>query len=297
MSSITVRLGCRIAAFLLLMGCSGSAENSEKQAAQNSTQQTGTATMPTTGTTSAQPSLTEDLSVIWIVASPDCELILTDSENRRTSYDLRTDQSLQEIPNSSGLNEYIEDPQGEGGMGSNQIVINRPANGNYLLTVTGTRDGAYELSIVAYNAAGEQSAWTQAGIAIAANTTNGYKLSFDKTSPTAGLISGGFEGAAQPGELNELLTYGTVSGNVTALPAETSSFALLVFYGPTLVPDMFSATLNDADVSNLFKPVPGRHEIVGIPLHAGRNVLRLGAMGATETDKTLDEDVLEFVVE
>lgn len=304
MSSITVRLGCRIAALLLLLGCSGAAQDDQKRQVNTNTPADSakiTAGQPAIQGNASKVAPTDseaDMSVIWIVADQICALVLTDPANRRAGYDPRTNLSLKEIPSSSGYEEYIEDPMEEGaGMGSNQIVINRPVDGNYQLTVTGTKDGTYELSIVAYNAAGEQSAWSQKGIAIATNTTNAYKLRFDKTSPTASLVSGGFEGAAQPGEANGLLSYATVSGSVTVLPAGTESFGLLIFYAPTLIPETLSATLDDGDISNLFKPAAGQHQIVTIPLHPGKNVLRLGAMGTDGNDKTLDEDVLEFVIE
>jgi hypothetical protein len=69
------------------------------------------------------------------------------------------------------------------------------------------------------------------------------------------------------------------SSDHTSLPAGSTVFPLLIFYSLETVPGTFSATLNTANVSSLFHPVPGGHEFVNVPLQSGRNVLVLSING------------------
>ncbi|MDP2306590.1 MAG: choice-of-anchor Q domain-containing protein [Pseudomonadota bacterium] len=66
----------------------------------------------------------------------------------------------------------------------------------------------------------------------------------------------------------------------TFLPAGTTSFALIVHYGPALAPERFVAKLNGQDITSLFDSgIDGSYEVVDIPLQEGLNRLILQVRG------------------
>ncbi|MBI4888590.1 MAG: hypothetical protein HY824_15950 [Acidobacteria bacterium] len=106
----------------------------------------------------------------------------------------------------------------------------------------------------------------------------------------------GFDGGGQSATVNGFLRYASPAANSTALPAETPAFNVFIFYGKTILPATFEATLNRVPFAG-FTPAPGAKERVTIPLSPGRNVLVLRVSGVTPTGRTATEtDRLVFLV-
>jgi hypothetical protein len=105
-----------------------------------------------------------------------------------------------------------------------------------------------------------------------------------------------FPGGGQRTDVNEFLKYASPTTARTDLPAGTTSFPVHVFYGPTIEPGTFQATLDGTPIA-LFTPMPGTDETVAVPVGRGRNVLVLEVRG-TRSDGHLatDRDRLTFVV-
>ena len=126
-----------------------------------------------------------------------------------------------------------------------------------------------------------------------------HTYSFEYTKEIGGTIdpSGGFDGGGQrPRDVNKFLTYGAPTESRVDLPAGTTSYSILVFYGSTTIPSSFSAELNRTDITYLFNPIPGGINNVEIPLVSGRNVLKLSMEGNLPKRTARDTDRLVFIV-
>ena len=111
------------------------------------------------------------------------------------------------------------------------------------------------------------------------------------------LLSGGFDGGGQrPKDVNKFLTYANPSDSQTDLPAGTTIFPLMIFYGNNAITSTFKASLNGVDITNLFSPTAGNHETVNLPLSPGRNVLSLSTNGNLPSRIATDTDRLVFIV-
>lgn len=115
------------------------------------------------------------------------------------------------------------------------------------------------------------------------------------SEPTdASLYSGGGQ---QPAEVNKLLRYAAPTDNRMKLPAGTASQYVIVYYGASAIPATFHATLNGADISSQFHPVPGTAQVVTIPLVGGSNKLQLSIDGKKTSGQTAtDADTFTFIV-
>jgi hypothetical protein len=108
----------------------------------------------------------------------------------------------------------------------------------------------------------------------------------------------GFNGTGQRDDVDEFLSYANPLSREMNLPAGTTSFQMVIIYGPTIIPSTFSATLEKANVTNLFHPAPNTSETVTIPLSRGRNSLFLKVDGIrTDGHTATDRDQLVFVVQ
>ncbi len=120
----------------------------------------------------------------------------------------------------------------------------------------------------------------------------------DQCSLIEGPINGcPYEGGSQSDAVNGFLTYAAPAANSTSLPAGTPSFNVVVYYGGTVFPATFQATLNGAPFAG-FAAVPGGKQTVTVPLSPGRNVLVLRVSGVTPSGRTATEtDRLVFRVQ
>src|SRR5260370_1118042 len=70
----------------------------------------------------------------------------------------------------------------------------------------------------------------------------------------ANLYSGGRQ---QPAEVNKFLRFAQPLDNRIKLAAGATSYTVIIYYGETIIPSTFSATLNGADISSQFHAIPG----------------------------------------
>lgn len=182
-------LCCMASSIFVMIGCSGTSKgNADKtsiQASKDTIRQfrNDRATVFPAGTgdrTAIRNVSVEDLSVIYIVSQPDVELLMTGPGGRRTGKHPDSSKPLEEIPNSSYYDQYIEDPEGESGMETRHLEIRRPADGDYLLSVFGTRIGTYGLGIRLYDVTGRQYSWDRNGIPVNKDSIHTYRISFRK---------------------------------------------------------------------------------------------------------------------
>lgn len=104
-------------------------------------------------------------------------------------------------------------------------------------------------------------------------------------------------GGQKPDGVNLFLRYGSPKQSQTELPSGTGKFEIFIYYGKTIKPETFKATLNDQDIKGLFHPVPGGGDYVKINLQNGRNVLIFSVDGLNEKGQTAnDKDRLVFIV-
>lgn len=104
-------------------------------------------------------------------------------------------------------------------------------------------------------------------------------------------------GGQQPAEVNKFLRYASPTEHRVKLPAGTTSFTVIVYYGHTIKPASFTATLNGAGIGAQFQAIPGTAQVVKIPLASGTTKLQLTVEGTKSSGQTArDSDTLTFIV-
>jgi hypothetical protein len=125
-----------------------------------------------------------------------------------------------------------------------------------------------------------------------------FELHFKAPAPLevteADLFSGGGQ---QPAEVNKFLRYAAPTDNRVKLSAGTATTTVIVYYGNAILPATFHATLNGADITSQFQPVPGVAQVIKIPLTPGSNKLQLSVDGKKSSGQSAtDTDTFTFIV-
>ena len=108
----------------------------------------------------------------------------------------------------------------------------------------------------------------------------------------ADLYSGGGQ---QPAEVNKFLRYASPLDNRNKVPAN-STFTVLVYYGLTINPATFAASLDGVDITSRFHPTPGGADAVTISIGTSTTKLHLSVDGAKASGgKGTDSDTLTFL--
>jgi len=106
-----------------------------------------------------------------------------------------------------------------------------------------------------------------------------------------------YNGGGQSSEVNAFLRYATPTDNRIKLATGTTAYTVVIFYGATITPSTFIATLNGIDITSRFQPIPGSGQAVTIPLGAGTTKLHMGVDGTKASGgKGTDSDTLTFLV-
>jgi len=184
-----IMLCCFVAAMLLLQGCPGQPDNKiapkQTDAGAGAISTPRRVMIPSTGSrgdTVIQLPSKEDLSVIFIVLSPEIDIVITGPGGRRTGKDNVTGTILSEIPYSDYSSEYIEDPQGEGGMESKQLYIRMPDDGEYRISAFSAEQGNYNLSVALHDSKANHSKWDFVKVPAFIDSTHDYNIVFRKNN-------------------------------------------------------------------------------------------------------------------
>ena len=103
-------------------------------------------------------------------------------------------------------------------------------------------------------------------------------------------------GGGQRSDVDDFLIYANPLQDHTTTPAGSTSFTVTVFYGTTITPATFTATINGQPF-NGFNPVAGTRESVAVPLAPGRNELVVSIDGTRNDGRTAtDRDRLVLIV-
>ena len=226
------------------------------------------------------------------------EALVIDPLGRKLGYDPIKKKRYDEIPRSgyggpvrgSTPTEALNPPK--------EIEIVAAINGDYIIKVTGTKNGKYGIGVSTHNTARQSFDKLLAkDIPILPNIVHVYSVHYDSANLSATTVSGGFDGGGQrPKDVNKFLTYANPSDSQTDLPSGTTVFPLMIFYGNNAITSTFKASLNGVDVTSLFNPNPGSHETVNLLLSPGRNVLLLSTDGNLPSRIATDTDRLVFIV-
>lgn len=106
-----------------------------------------------------------------------------------------------------------------------------------------------------------------------------------------------FDGKGQrPSDVNTFLAYLRPMEAQTTLPQGQATYYLLIFYGKTIHPETFEATLNGIDIKGSFHPKTDSSDAVKLNFQKGRNTLILSVDGIrTDRRKSTDTDRLTFI--
>jgi len=128
-------------------------------------------------------------------------------------------------------------------------------------------------------------------------TSDTYAITLSTIGPIdpsdANLYSGGGQ---QPAEVNKFLRYAQPLDNRVKVAAGITSYTVIVYYGQTIIPSTFSATLNGVDITAQFHQVPASAEAVTITIGPGTTKLHLSVDGTkSSSGKATDSDTLTFL--
>jgi len=222
------------------------------------------------------------------------EAYVVDPLGRKMGTDPVAKKTYNEIPRSAE-----HGPIGGGNPDDKYLDVIGAVNGDYLVTVVGTGKLAskYSMEISAENDDNKEVEFLIKNINIGQHVVNKYILHYDNKDMKKTLLSGGFDGGGQrPRDVNKFLSYANPSDSQTDLPAGTTMFPLMIFYGNNAITSTFKASLNGTDITSLFNPMPGNHETININLVSGRNVLSLSTDGNLPSRVATDTDRLVFIV-
>ncbi|MDI6800619.1 MAG: hypothetical protein QMD01_00985 [Thermodesulfovibrionales bacterium] len=225
------------------------------------------------------------------------QFLIRDPLGRQTGLDISTGSILEEIPNT----DYADD-----GISGERWVsyLYTPENGTYEVSVIGTGSGRYSLSVFGYDMKEIPSTQEKIGTTYHGKIDN-YEITYssDPSSQVQVKFTGSseipvFDGKGQkPTDVNKFLQYFNPNQARTELPAGTNSFNLSIIYGNTIKRETFNAELNGNNITTKFDPLPGKLEIVKIPLIQGTNTLILSIKGVRTDEKIAeDTDRLVFIV-
>jgi len=110
-----------------------------------------------------------------------------------------------------------------------------------------------------------------------------------------------FDGNKGNSETNQLLRYTAPLNKTNELPVGISDYTMRIYYGKTVLPSTFKATLGNGsskeDITYLFNSKAFSDEEVTIPLQPGKNTLNLSINGkAANGHDTKDSDSFIFTV-
>jgi hypothetical protein len=223
------------------------------------------------------------------------QLLLTDSQGRRTGFDPASPETLNGIPDVSyaddSISDATDDSSGAAVSESRVLEIHPKTAGQYSLKVLPTDRNSYNIQFFC-TGNGSPVNISAHGLGIAAGEDHSFTLAIAPDC-SGRLVSGAFAEQAAPG--SALLTYAYPKSDHIRL-AGVASFRLVILYDPRVSPSSFSATLNGHTIANLFHPHPNAIESVTIPVKPGRNLLQLSVAGTSEGGSPLSTTDT-FVVE
>jgi len=139
-----------------------------------------------------------------------------------------------------------------------------------------------------------QHTYSAAGTYTVTLVVNDGELDSDPSTTQATI---GTAGGGQSDDVNAFVTFASPAQRKTELPAGTTSFDVIIIYGPTIDASTFQATLNKQPFVG-FNPVADTTETVTIPLGGSKNTLVLQVTGTRADGRpATDRDRLVFRVQ
>ncbi len=235
----------------------------------------------------------------WIAIHSPAELVLIDSQGRKTGFDPSTGTNYAQIPGATYGGESISDDNPldteDFSIDTKSLYWPTLSPDTYTLEVIGTQTGYYDLDLHYSDPQFNQANSSFQDLPIASGQVESFTFSLPMATGGGFAISGGFAGGGQrPATVDKFLTYANPTNRSTTMPAGVYSFPLIVFYGPSTNPASFAAVLDGMNVTALFRPQPGGMNFVALPLSLGRNVLKLSIQGTAGGRTATDTDRLVF---
>jgi len=224
------------------------------------------------------------------------ETLLIDPQGRKTGFDPEVKIVKEDIPCTLG---YWEDSYGGDVPPARFVAIRPTIDGIYSIKVYSPTTTHYNLSIYFRDTTRKRLHIDFSGI-LSGGAVTEYKVDYDSTSVEKSAVTPElFDGKGQRAiDVNTFLAYAGPSQGRTNLPAGQTTYDVAIYYGKTIQPGTFKATLSRTDITNSFHPAAGSSELVNIPLQQGRNTLVLSVKG-TRSDgrQATDTDRLVFLVQ
>jgi hypothetical protein len=210
------------------------------------------------------------------------QLMVTDSQGRKTGHDQRIGQSLNEIPDSSYFDDSISDATDnspDAAVSESRVLQIHPhTQERYLLKVSPTDRESYNIEFSCTGINRTPVDISAEGIRISPQEEHLFVLTATP-SCSNGFVFGAFE--ERTGLEAPLLTYAYPTSNRVRIASE-NAFHLVVVYGARITPSTFAATLDGNMIGNLFQPKQNAIETAIISVRPGHHVIRLSVSGTSE---------------
>jgi streptogramin lyase len=161
------------------------------------------------------PSQT-NLSYITAIVNPDVEILVTDSQNRKTGKLVKDGQtvSFNEIPGASYVfDPPIANPNENGvleklGTGTNTLSLPKPNDGDYTVTLSGGNQTNYTLNLATYEVNGDNEINKTEGVVLP-NEENSFSVSYSQSQPAEVVKVVTFQSTIK--DINELFTLNLIT--------------------------------------------------------------------------------------
>lgn len=215
-------------------------------------------------------------SYVNVTVDYGAQLLLVDAQGRKTGYDPTTAQLVEGVPGAvysdDSISDVTDDSPDAAEAESRVLDLPPGANGKYLLKVTPTDRGSYNIGFNCTGIDGPSAKISATDLGIAPGEEHSFNV---MVSPVClqRFVSGAFQESG-----SGLLTYGYPASDHLHLK-RNHSLRLVIVYDARIIPSTFAATLDGNTIVNSFKPKPASIDDVTIPIKSGHHVVQLSVDG------------------
>lgn len=210
------------------------------------------------------------------------QVMVTDSEGRKSGYDPNTQQLVKSILGTSYYEDSITDATDDSSDPATseskvlEIQTNTPQR--YFVSVLPADASEYAIEFSCGGANTSRNHVSADEIPIESGDHDAFVVEASPACSSDSFVSGALKIENPSGA--SLLTYAYPSSNSVKI-ASGHPFRMVAVYSQWINPSSFTATLDGRTIVNLFKPKQNGIEGVNVPVSRGRHIIQLGASGTS----------------
>jgi len=201
------------------------------------------------------------------------EISFTDAKGRPVKVGDSTYSDMDNVDNPGDEAEESGGPQVH--VTSYSFAVEKPAAGEYVLKIKGSRRGSFVLEMAKEMRSPSQDGLTYNSFAVLQNVPTLPGTTFELRFVCPGdpcnmdIGSGGLRPA------HGAFSFAQPLGANVQLPAGEKALAIVIYYDPAMETSSFRALLDGNDRTEMFRARGGELELVNIPLEAGQHTLTI----------------------